>query len=175
MVDYDSIIPPGQEGHVIQQIKVSKLRSGRFTKSIKVTSNAENIPALRLSVSGKILSVINQSSRFLHLRPNKEGKVNGSVVFSTEKQNFKIKEIYFKENKGSGPSWQQQPELYLTHNVTRADTADSDGYYAYTVKFSLDMAPPTRISGVFSFITNHPERKKIDIRGMISPLEKQNE
>jgi len=138
-------------------------------------SNAKNTDVLRLSLSGKILSVINLSSRFLHLRPDKDGKVNGSLNLSTEKKNLKIKEASFKENKGSGPAWQEQPVLFLKYAITRSDTADSDNYYTYSLKFSLAIAPPKRLSGNFTFITNHPEKENITIRGMVAPLEEKKQ
>ncbi len=171
MVEYDSIIPPGQEGNVIQQLKVKKLKSGTFTKAVKVMSNARNSEVFRLSLSGKILSVINISSRFIHLRPDTVGNFSGTLTLNTEKKNFTVKEITFKENKGSGPEWQQQPILYLKHSMTRTDSADNDGYYTYTLIFSLDITPAKRLSGTFALKTNHPKRDTIDIRGMISPPE----
>lgn len=171
MVEYDSIIPPGQEGKVTQQVKMSKLKSGTFTKSVKVMSNASNIEVLRLSLSGKILSVINLSHRFIHLRQDSTRKLTGSLELSTEKPDLIIKEISFKEQKSSKPSWQKEPILYLKYSMTRADSADVDGYYAYSLKFSIDIAPPERLSGMFTFNTNHREREKITIRGMIAPVE----
>ncbi len=125
----------------------------------------------RLSLSGKILSVINISSRFIHLRPDTGGNFSGTLTLNTEKKNLSVKEITFKEHKSSGPEWQQEPILYLKHSMTRTDTADSDEYYTYTLNYSLDITPAKRLSGTFALKTNHPKKDNIDIRGMISPPE----
>ena len=171
MVEYDSIIPPGQAGELTQQVKVSKLRSGTFTKSVKVTSNAKNIEVLRMSITGKILSDIHLSHRFMHLRPDTNRKFVGSLTLGTEKKDFKIKEITFEQKKKKDtPDWQLTPEILLKYTMTTSDTADADGYYTYSLAFSCDITPPPEIlSGSFIFKTNHPKRKTIKLRGMINP------
>lgn len=172
MVEHDSIVPPGRTGKVVQQIKLSKLKSGEFTKAIKVISNAKNTDVLRLSLSGKILSLINISRRFLHLKPGKNGKITSTLDFSTEKANFTIKKVTFEEfEKSDSPLWQKKPPLTVNHTITRSKSADSDGYYTYTVTLSFDTPPQKRLSGSFNFDTNHPKKDILTVRGMIAPLE----
>ena len=131
MVEYDSIIPPGQVGTVTQQIKMSKLKSGTFTKSINVMSNAKNMDVLVLSISGKILSIINISHRFVLLRPDSSGRATATLELSSEKPDLQIKNITFEDHQSTKPKWQQEPVLYLKHDMKRFDKPDSDGYYSY--------------------------------------------
>lgn len=171
MVEYDSIVPPGQVGELTQQIKLAKLRSGTFTKSVTITSNAKNIELLRVSITGKILSIIHLSHRFIHLKPDTNGKFVGSLTLSTGKKDLKIKEITFKQKKKKEtPDWQLEPEIVFNHSITASDTADADGYYAYSLNFSCTITPPPEIlSGSFILKTNHPKRETIKLRGMINP------
>ena len=171
MVEYDSIIPPGQVGELTQQIKLSKLKSGTFTKSITITSNAKNIEVIRVSITGKILADIHLSHRFIHLKPDTNGKFHSSLTLSTEKKDFKIKEITFKQKKKKNiPEWQLDPEIVFNHSITTSDTTDADGYYIYSLRFSCAITSPQEIlSGSFILKTNHPKREIIKLRGMINP------
>lgn len=171
MVEYDSIVPPGQVGEITQQIKLSKIRSGTFTKSVTITSNAKNVESLRVSITGKILSDIHLSHRFIHLKPDTNGKFVGSLTLSTEKKGLQIREITFKQKKKKNtPEWQLDPEIVFKHSMTTADSVDADGYYAYSLHFSCTITPPPEISsGSFILKTNHPKRETIKLRGMINP------
>lgn len=171
MVEYDSIIPPGQAGKLTQQIKLNKVRSGPFTKSVTVTSNAKNIQNLRLSITTKILTDIHLSHRFIHLKPDTSGKFTGYMTMSTEKKDFKVKEITFEQKKKKDtPEWQLGNDILLNHTITCSDTTDEDGYFTYTLRFSCNITPPDdMLSGTFIFKTNHPKRETIKLRGMINP------
>ncbi len=171
MVEYDSVIPPGQAGKLTQQIKLNKVRSGTFTKSVTVTSNAKNIQNLRLSITAKILTDIHLSHRFIHLKPDTNGKFVGHITMSTEKKDFKIKEITFgQKKKKDAPEWQLADDILLNHTVTCSDSTDGDGYFTYSLNFSCNISPPPEIlSGSFIFKTNHPKRETIKLRGMINP------
>lgn len=171
MVEHDSIIPAGRVGKVIQAINIDKLHAGPFTKTIKVMSNAKNTDVLRLSMSGKVLTNINISERFLNLHCDKNGTASGILVLGTEKPDFKIKEMIFSEHPTNDPSWQKMSPVDLKFSTTRSDSADADGYYTYTVQYSLDIKTKIRLSGDFKVLTNHPKEEVIELRGMIAPLE----
>lgn len=173
MVDYDSIIPPGRTGKITPFIKAKKLRSGTFTKSIKIMSNATNTPTLRLSISGKVLSDINLSKRFLRLQPDHDGKAALSLTLKTEKPDFKIKDIAFRENKRNDPNWESKSGLTVTHHITRSDSTDIDKYYTYTLSLFLTIAPTKMLSGSFEIETNHEKKDHLSIRGMIDKIKEQ--
>jgi hypothetical protein len=169
VVEYDSIILPGRAGKVVQQIKPEKLGSGPFTKSITVISNAKNLPTLQLTLSGKILSLIHLSNRYLTLRADKQGVINGTLSIGAEKKDMQILKVVFKEHASDQPAWQQQPPIVLKPTVTRSENADSDGYYTYTLNFSHPLAMTRVLSGVFSLTTDYAKSELIEVRGMISP------
>ncbi len=137
-------------------------------------SNATNSSSLSLSISGKILSLINLSSKSLLLKPDTNQLIEKSITISTEKRNFQILEMIFEKSKSTTPAWQAESPLDIKYNVTRSDTADADGYYDYVLNFSFKHAPEKTISGYFFLNTNHPKEESIKIRGIIKPIEKQD-
>lgn len=171
MVEFDSIIPPGQVGKIKPQIK---MREGTttFRKSVTVYSNAKNTESIVLNISGKLLNIVDVSESFLHMIPDKDGKMCAKVLLSTAKKDFAVDHMVFQETKTDNtPSWQANVPIAVTYKVTKSEKPDADGYLAYTVDFSMDMAPPNTITGEFVITTNHPEKKTINIRGMLEPKE----
>jgi hypothetical protein len=159
-------------GKVIQEIKVKKLSSGTFKKSVKVMSNATNASVLSLSISGKILTLINMHPKSFVLKPDEKENIENKLTLSTEKRNLQILEMTFEKSKTSTPTWQEEPPLTINYQLTRSDTADADGYYTYSLNFSFIYAPSETISGYFYLNTNHPEMKTIKIRGIIKSVKK---
>jgi len=171
VVEFDSIIPPGQEGKIIQQIKTAKLGTGTFSKSVRVLSNAQNNAEAVLTLSGKILAEIQPSHKWINLKPDSAGKFNGFITFATEKKDFKITEMIFEPQKKENlPLWQQDQGISIKYTVTKTDTADIDGYYTFAMNFSLNTPPPPEIiQGQFVFKTNHPKTDEIRLKGLINP------
>lgn len=96
------------------------------------------------------------------------------MTMSTEKKDFKVKEISFEQKrKKDTPEWQLANDILLRHTMTSSDTTDEDGYFTYTLQFSYDITPPEEIlEGSFIFKTNHPKQETIKLRGMINPKKK---
>ncbi|MFC1476374.1 hypothetical protein ACFL5S_00255 [Fibrobacterota bacterium] len=111
------------------------------------------------------------SHRFIHLKPDTSGKFAGYMAMSTEKKDFKVKEISFEQKKKKDtPEWQLSNDIVLSHTMTSSDTTDDDGYFTYTLHFSCNITPPKEmLSGSFIFKTNHPKKETIKLRGMINP------
>lgn len=169
MVDYDSIIAPGQTGKIEIKIKKNKLGDGSFTKALRVMSNAANEPNLRLSIKGKILSPIDISKRFLRIESG-ESSSEGEIILSSQKKDLKIMEVKFVEREGSNsPNWEKQPDILAKSKLTATGEVDSFGYQSYKLELSMNIAPTNILSGHFEIKTNHPEQKMINLRGMILP------
>ncbi|MBN1980502.1 MAG: hypothetical protein JW795_03160 [Chitinivibrionales bacterium] len=175
MVDYDSIIPPGQVGKLLQVIKMSALHDGEFTKTVKVISNAKNEETLRLSLSGKILSVINVSDRFLHMTPSK-GSVAQSISLSTQKKDLAIKSVKFTTLPPPGAQkWQAEIPIVVEYKLTPKDSIpDKYGYYDFFLTMTFATDPAQAVSGDFIITTNHEKMAEITIRGLIVPDETKN-
>jgi len=170
VVEYDSIIQPGREGFVTQQVNLKNYHGGTVKKSITVTSNAENKPTLRLSMKVSIISIIDIKPSYVRLKPQAEGIVSGEVKLLTKKKDLKIKNIEFTpNNRGSSNAWKDQIDNTITYTVSKAAKPDSSGYYTYTVDLKNAGSSENR-HGQFAFITNHPDKKEVKVRGMIQKI-----
>lgn len=168
MVDYDSVIAPGKTGKVEIKIKKNKLGEGNFTKALRVMSNAENEPNLRLSIKGKILSPIDVNKRFLRIESS-ESSAEGEIILSSQKEDLKITEVKFVEREDNSPNWEKQPDIFAKTKLAPTGEKDSFGYISYKLELIMNIAPTNILSGSFQITTNHPEQKIINIRGMILP------
>lgn len=169
MVDYDSIIPPGQAGKLTQVIKSNKLSAGRFSKGVTVVSNASNDPSYRLMLTGTLLSHILPSTRFIHLRQNKDTVFQGTITLATEMEKFAIDEIVFEPINNQALPWRKSKDTLIKYTVNRSDTTDTNGYYSYHIDFSFSLSITNPTSGKFIMKTNHPQEAEVAIRGMLSP------
>ncbi|MBN1981330.1 MAG: DUF1573 domain-containing protein [Chitinivibrionales bacterium] len=167
-VEYDSVIAPGKQGKLLSVIKLSSLHDGDFTKTISVISNASNNQRLRLSLSGKILSAINVSDRYLHLTP-KNGVIQATITLSTQKKDFEIQTLRFVPTQTvSTPGWQAEPAYVGKYTLTlKSSTPDSDGYYTFEMQLTFSMDPTQSISGNYVITTNHPQMAEISIYGLV--------
>lgn len=168
MVDYDSVIAPGKTGTVEIKIKKNKLGDGSFTKALRVMSNAVNEPNLRLSISGKILSPIDVSKRFLRIE-SEESNAKAELIISSQKKDLKISEVKFIEKAGGSPDQPALPDLIAKTSLSPTGEVDNLGYKSYKLSLNIDVAPTNILSGSFVITTNHPEQKTINLRGMILP------
>lgn len=168
MVDYDSVIAPGQTGKVEIKIKKEKLGDGDFTKALRVMSNATNEPNLRLSIKGKILSPIDISKRFLRIESN-ESKSEAELLISSQKEDLEISEVKFVEREGNAPNWEKQPDIFAKTKLTPVGQKDEFGYQSFKLEITMNIAPTNILSGHFEIKTNHPEQKMLNLRGMILP------
>lgn len=135
-------------------------------------SNATNANSLRLSISGKILSIIN-FPKSLVLQPDQSGKVEKILALSTEKRNLQILDMSFDKSKSTTPAWQAGPPFGIEYSLTRSDTADIDGYFSYSLDYSFSYAPEKTASGYFYLNTNHQKVETLKIRAIIKPVQKQ--
>jgi hypothetical protein len=165
VVGYDSIIPPGRAGKIKPGVKVKNMHGGEFHKRITVESNAANSPRLSLGIKGRILPIVGVSESYLRIKPDTQPK---RVVLTSERKKLDVTKVTFKSrvNKG-GPSWQTDAPIYLDIDVSHGDKPDSIGYYEHYVDLTLPESPEQTIHGEYLFVTTHPDRPEIKVRGAI--------
>lgn len=169
MVEYDSVIPPGRVGKLTQKVDLKGYSEGNVHKSVRVVSNAENEPKLRLSVKVHIKPIIGVSTRYLRLTKGEDGASTADLTLRTEKEDLKISEAVFStpSNKKAERSWQSNLPIYLKHELSRSEEPDSAGFYEYTLDLSIQLEKGERQHGDFRIKTNHPKKRMIELRGMI--------
>ncbi len=166
MVGYDSIIPPGREGSIRPKVNLKGYHSGKFSKSITVSSNATNSPSLRLKISGTVKPIIGVSTRMLRLTNKAAEPVN--VTLKTEKKDLKIKKMFLRTKSGGKPSWQVNLPHYLDYDLVNAEQPNSEGYYEHSLNIWAKLDLDRDAFGDVIIKTNHPEKQEISLRGRIS-------
>ncbi len=167
MVEYDSIIPPGRVGYVTPQVHIGAI-TGKFRKSVIIESNAESDSTLRISLGGEILPNVGLSTRYIRLSCSPGDLVKDTnFVVTSDKKDLKITEVAFEEPKRGEPAWQNSLPIYVEYTLSPRDTVRSDGYYEYDLTMWTKYSDSDSKRGTFEIKTNHPEKKKLDVRGMI--------
>jgi hypothetical protein len=170
VVEYDSIIPPGREGTLTPQVKLTGLHSGPFGKSITVESNATNQPRLVLTIKGYILPVLDVSPTYLTI-------VNGTplagapeLTLKTKKADLRIMELTFRARGSRGGAmagWRAMLPVLPVHELTRPKKPNKDGFYEYKLKVTVDLETNEDMSGEFMVTTNHPDKQEFSFRGRV--------
>jgi len=168
VVKFDSIIPPGKSGNVLQNIKVDRLSDGEFTKHVTVMSNASNMETLKLYIRGKIVSVLTITPEALIMRPDSNKNYSDKVTITTKKDDMKILSIIYEDLNKDDKKWQNEPPLNIKYTLTRSDSSTTDKYYQYTLNISFTNKSKEELSGYFIIKTNHPKQQEnIKIRAVI--------
>ncbi len=176
MVGYDSIILPGREGKVTEEITIGSGTTGQIRKYITVVSNAKNKPELKLSLSCTILAELEVSPMYLSLKPDKKGIIKEVLTLTTQKKDLQVLDFIFTENEtpdSKGISnWQVSLPINLLTKLTKVDTALADGYVKYQLEISLSATDNKVMYGKFTMKTNHPKKKEVILNGVILEQEK---
>jgi hypothetical protein len=170
VVGNDSIIPPGREGKVTQEIKIAHAHSGVLRKYVTVISNAKNKPELKLSLGCTIRSELGVEPGYLSITPDKNGDIKQVLKLTTQKKDLKVLEVRFVEQQksdGKGAAWQAALPLKFTFKLTKTDTTLADDYIAYQLEISLHLEENKTLYGNFTIVTNHPKKKEISLSGVI--------
>ena len=166
VVKYDTLIKPGKTAKIKADVNITDHRGGPLSKSITVTSNAENEPTVRLTIEATVQPIIDVSVSHLTLDKSNSSTPK-TVILATKKSDLKVSDISFKPIRHSQkPEWKAKFPLSIKHTWTPTDTVRTDGYRV----FKMDMFSPNleeSISGEFIIKTNHPDKSIITVRGNI--------
>lgn len=172
IIEYDSIILPGQEGKVSSEVKIDKMHGGLFRKSIQITSNAKNDPLLQVSLSGNIKPEIAVLPHHIHLYCHDRSKEDFYEIFlASQRKDFAVIGASFRQQDSlrSKTSAQQQRFIPIICKLTKTDTILTDGYVKYRLRLSLDYQGREILRGEFIVKTNDPKKPEITIEGIIEP------
>ncbi|MBN1577002.1 MAG: hypothetical protein JW913_10645 [Chitinispirillaceae bacterium] len=174
MVGHDSIIPPGREGKVTQEITIGHGYHGTLRKYITVISNAKNSQELRLSLGCTIHAELEIEPAYISLKPDKNGMTKQTLTVITAKKDLQILEVSFTEQEKPGnkdrTNWQVALPILFTSVVTKIDSVAIDGYLKYRLDISQTFNYTTPVYGNFTVKTNHPKKREVAINGVIHEL-----
>jgi len=166
IVKYDSLVQPGKFVTIESQVNLAGFKTGDISKSITVSSNAENEPTVRLTITVKIKPVIDVSEPFISLDASK-ADIPHVVFLSCNKPDLKVSAVSFKPSDGSANAeWQNTP-FALKFNWIPADSVSAEGNKV----FRLELYPlhtVVSMPGEFTFKTNHPDKPEMTMMGNIN-------
>jgi hypothetical protein len=168
VVGFDSIIPPGRVGKITQEINLKNMHPGTFSKSVTVTSNAENMPMMSLSMKMNFLPSLGASTNYLNLLSTKSDSGRESIVLNTDKADLEVKSVLFKaSDEGQKPLWQVGMSLDIPYSFKRAASAKPDGMWDDSLKLAFLTKDTNGIRGEFIIKTNHPKKNELKVQGLI--------
>lgn len=169
-VGYDSIIKPGAEGKVTQEINLDRISAGNFRKYITVFSNAQNDSILRLSLAGTLKPLMEIRPNFIQMSSNSgTGLHKTEVKIISTKKDLQISEVSFKSynQAQSGPSWQSALPIFFEYKLSGPEEGSTKDDYSYNLTMWTKVADSQMQQGRFTIKTNHPQRPEFNVEGML--------
>lgn len=171
MVGFDSTILPGREGSVTEEVAMSKVHEGAFTKCATVTSNAKNKPDLKLCLKGFIKVAVGITPQYIQMKKGSTGALETELTLTSEKPDLQVKEVTFSASSQATPAgqgaWQTKLPIYLVFKLTKPVKPKDDGSWEYKLSMKLDGNMAQNEYGEFVLSTNHPEAQELKENGMI--------
>jgi hypothetical protein len=166
IVKYDSLVQPGKSVKIESQMNLAGFKTGDISKSITVTSNAENEPTARLTITVKIKAVIDVSEPYISLDASK-ADLPHVLFLSCNKPDLKVSAVSFKASDGSADAGWQNIPFTLKFNWIPIDSVSIGG----NPVFRLELYPLHTVAsmpGEFTFKTNHPDKPEMTMMGIIN-------
>jgi hypothetical protein len=170
VVGFDTTILPGREGSITEEVAMSKVHDGAFTKCATVTSNARNKTDLRLCLKGFVKVPVAVSPQYISMKKSASGDYECEVTLSTDKPDLQVKGITFSTNASasSGQSaWQEKLPIYVEFKLTKPEKPKDGGVFDYKLAIFIKADFPQNQFGDFTITTNHPEAAELKENGMI--------
>ena len=172
MVGFDTTILPGREGLVTEEVAMSKVHDGAFTKCATVTSNAKNKAELRLCLKGFVKVPVSVSPQYFSMKKGASGLYECEVTLSTDKPDMVVKGVTFSTNTAQAASsgqsaWQEKLPIYVEFKLTKPDKPKDGGVFDYKLVMTVNSDFPQNQFGEFTITTNHPEASELKENGMI--------
>jgi hypothetical protein len=173
VVGFDSIILPGRVGSITEKIKLTNYRSGSYSKTATITSNAKKEPTLTITMKWVIKAYVAVAPTYLEITRNKDGVYQADVTLSSEKADLKLQGISFKPAGERPPSdksatWQEELSVPVTFTLLR-DTVVQGKMHDYKYRVIASYPDTKSKNGDFIFKTNHPDAPEVKISGAINP------
>lgn len=169
VVKFDSLIQPGKSTKIESVVNIQGQRSGQLSKSITVTSNAENEKTVRLFIEATIQAPIDLSVTSLSLDGSNDG-VPKKITLSTRKSDLSIVSVDFRSSEPgeNTPAWQSDLSIPLKYKLTSTDSVRENGYSVYELAvYGPKVNKPSY--GQITIRTNHLEKRELSLYCYIQP------
>jgi hypothetical protein len=156
VVSFDSLIDPGAKGAIRATMDVSSM-SGPVQKSITVLSNDPAQSSVKLSIRATVIPLIDPSVRYIVLK-SEHAQTPFELSLGSENAALAIRTVEFRSTNPPLP-----PRPLRFEFVPRDGASDSS-------RAMVRIFAPDEISrhyGEFSFVTNHPQKPLLTIRGLL--------
>ncbi len=167
VVEFDSIVPPGGEGALLQEVDLYGFRSGPFVRTIEIRSNARGTPRLKLGIRGILRTFVETDRQFLRIRDGVPPGSNTPLQVRSRKADLRVEEVVFQPLGGGATPWRPDIPVWLLHQVERGEETDENGYIVHTLKLGVALSIAEPMRGVFLIRTNHPRKPQTGVRGVI--------
>lgn len=163
VVDYDSIIRPGKSGIVEPKVDLTGF-NGPVTKTVRIFSNAENEPELKLVLYADIQPAVTVSPNFIRMNTAVSNRFD--LTLTTEKRDLAITEIDFRNLSQKNKRRGKNP-LTVGFTLINSGKREADGMYTFDLTVSVTGVKGKSVLGEFIMKTNHPDKRELRIRGIV--------
>jgi len=158
---YDTILAPGKTGNITAEFNKSG-RTGMQEKVLTVYSNDADSAQIRLTLKGIIRTALDITPRWLQLYSD-NGKVNGSVLFTTANKNLTIPKAQYSVNGTSD-------NVVVNMTFKSKSKPDANGDITYEFGFKFNRIVEKYENGTITFETNVKEKPSISMSVSLEPM-----
>ena len=161
-VKFDPTIKPGTSAKISAEVNIKGYHAGTISKTLTVTSNAENEKNVRLYINATIVAVVELSDYSLSFGGADTVKTR-TVTVASKKHDLNVSEVYLKQGNTGPAGWQSDVRMPVVFKWHPLDSIRADGARV----FKLDLTPPavtTAIAGEMVVKTNHSEKPELKIQ-----------
>jgi hypothetical protein len=162
-VKYDSLIKPGKSSRITAEVNIKGYRAGNISKSMVVSSNAENEKEVRLYINATITAIVELADQSIIFGGSDTTKTR-TVTLASKKHDLNVTDVYLLPG-GTPltPGWQTEARLPMAYTWRPMDSLRADGARI----FKLDLTAPKVTSSVLGetvIKTNHPEKQELRLQ-----------
>ncbi|MBD3345339.1 MAG: DUF1573 domain-containing protein [Chitinivibrionales bacterium] len=152
----DKKIAPGGSGKISIKVDVSKFM-GFVKKTTTVLTDADNQQTIRLTMKARIEPVISVSEEFIRFGPS---DIKEKIRLTTDTENLIIESVKYN-------AYLTKSVHPVEHSLQKYKEQDKEGAVQYALKLHVSDRPARTSPGKFIITTNHPQKKTIEIGGLI--------
>lgn len=169
VVDFDSVIAPGDSGVLRQEVNLHGFRSGPFYRGVDITHNISGTPVLKLGIQGVIRSPVEIAESKVSLYAANTLLMGPVVTVRTPKEYAKVTGVVFRRHVDRARPW--RPQFPLTLDYLLIDEIPSADGKSVVLKLRIGaegrLVRERSIPGVLFIQTTHPEKPEVGVSAVL--------